>query len=167
MQSKAVGDRSAEAITQDLHELSKKELVRPSRTSTVAGQGEYSFWHAFIRDVAYAGIPRATRASKHASGARWIEEIAGDRVEEYAEILAHHYLTATRLAEATAGVDADELRTKARRQLLIAASRAIGIDVRREESLARSALEITPSAPGSPSRRNATGMGREEGWEDR
>lgn len=140
----AVGDRSMEAITQDLHELSKKELVRPSRSSTVAGEAEYSFWHAFIRDVAYAGIPRATRASKHASAALWIEGIAGDRVEEYAEILAHHYLTGARLAEATAGVAVDELRTKARRQLLTAARRAHHIDVRRAESLAQSALEITP-----------------------
>jgi class 3 adenylate cyclase/tetratricopeptide (TPR) repeat protein len=140
----ALADRAHGAATTDLHELSKKELIRPSRTSTVAGEAEYSFWHAFIQDVAYNAIPRSTRATKHATAARWIEDVAGERVEEYAEILAHHYLTAARLAEATGGPNVEQLRTSARRHLLTAATRAIHVDVPRAESLARSALEITP-----------------------
>jgi class 3 adenylate cyclase/tetratricopeptide (TPR) repeat protein len=140
----ALASRPLDEVTAHLHELSKKELVRASRSSTVAGQLECSFWHAFVRDVAYAGIPRATRASKHRAAARWVEEIAGDRVEEYAEILAHHYLTAARLAEATAATDVDELRTKARGNLHAAARRALELNVPRAEALLRSALEITP-----------------------
>jgi tetratricopeptide (TPR) repeat protein len=140
----ALGGRSEDEVAHDLHELAKKELVRPSRASAVVGQLECSFWHAFIRDVAYGEIPRATRATKHAAAARWIEKTAGDRVEEYAEILAHHYLTAAELAEATAAPDVKQLRTHARHHLLTASRRAVNVDVPRAESLARSAFEITP-----------------------
>jgi class 3 adenylate cyclase/tetratricopeptide (TPR) repeat protein len=135
--------RPEDEVANDLHELAKNELVRPSRTSAVAGQLECSFWHALIRDVAYGSIPRAMRAAKHADAARWIEQTAGDRVDEYAEILAHHYLTAARLAEAATVGDVEELRTAARRHLLTAATRATFVDVPQAESLARSALDIT------------------------
>jgi class 3 adenylate cyclase/tetratricopeptide (TPR) repeat protein len=140
----SLGERPEKDIANDLHELAKKELVRPSRTSTVAGQLEASFWHGLIREVAYGEIPRAARASKHAAAARWIERTAGDRVEEQAEVLAHHYLTAVRLAEATAVPGVDELKLRARRHLLTAARRAGYVDVPRSESLARAALEVTP-----------------------
>ena len=140
----ALGGRPEDEVAHALHELAKKELVRPVRTSSVAGQLECSFWHALIRDVAYNEMPRAARAVRHAAAARWIEETAGDRVEEYAEILAHHYLTAARLSEATAAPDVDELRDRARRHLLSAARRALYVDVPRAESLSRAALDITP-----------------------
>ena len=63
---------------------------------------EYSFWHVLARDVAYAAMPRARRSSRHVAAARWIEASAGDRVEDLAQILAHHYVTAMDLAEAVA-----------------------------------------------------------------
>jgi class 3 adenylate cyclase/tetratricopeptide (TPR) repeat protein len=140
----ALGDRVHSDVTADLHELSKKELIRGSRTSTVANEREYSFWHAFIRDVAYGGIPRATRATKHQAAAGWIEGMAGERVEEYAEILAHHYLTAAELAVATGSTDLGQLRSSARRQLLTAGIRAVLVDVPTAEKLLRAALDITP-----------------------
>ena len=140
----ALGDRSEDGVAQDLHELAKKELVRPSRTSSVADQLECSFWHGLIRDVAYGEIPRAIRVDKHAAAAQWIERTAGDRVEEQAEILAHHYLTAARLAGVTGAGDLDALQERARRHLLTAARRALQFDVPRSESLARSALQVTP-----------------------
>ena len=142
----ALSNRPPEGVAADLHELAKKELIRPARASTVAGEAEHSFWHAFIRDVAYNGIPRAIRASKHHAAASWIEQTAGERVEEYAEILAHHYLTAAQLAAATAADDLEvgELRNQARRHLLTAARRTTELDVPRAERLARSALDITP-----------------------
>ena len=46
-------------VEQALHELSRKELVRPTRTSSMEGEAEYGFWHALVRDVCYAQIPRA------------------------------------------------------------------------------------------------------------
>ncbi|MBA3383409.1 MAG: hypothetical protein H0T20_02005, partial [Actinobacteria bacterium] len=91
-----------------LHELARKELVRPARTSSMEGESEYSFWHLLVRDVAYSQIPRTERARRHRSAAAWIERKAGERVEDQAEVLAHHYLQALELAEAV-GEQAHEL----------------------------------------------------------
>ena len=62
----AMDARDPHEVERALHELSRKELVRPSRQSSMEGDAEYGFWHVLVRDVAYAQIPRA-RASTEAS----------------------------------------------------------------------------------------------------
>ncbi|HEY6097852.1 MAG TPA: AAA family ATPase, partial [Anaeromyxobacter sp.] len=52
--------------------------------------GRYRFKHLLMRDVAYAGMPKATRADLHEAYARELDRELGDRREEYAEIVAHH-----------------------------------------------------------------------------
>jgi tetratricopeptide (TPR) repeat protein len=81
--------------------LERKGLVFARPTSTIAGQVEFMFKHALVRDVAYASLPKTRRARAHAEHAAWIEELAGDRLEEFAELVAHHYATAA------TGEDAD------------------------------------------------------------
>ena len=98
-----MGGRTEAAVRDTLHELSRKELVRPMRASSVAGEAEHAFRHMVVRDVAYAQIPRAARAAKHLAAAAWIEEQAGGRVEDLAEVLAHHYLQALELTRAAGG----------------------------------------------------------------
>jgi class 3 adenylate cyclase/tetratricopeptide (TPR) repeat protein len=77
--------------------LVRKELIRPER-SDFAGQEAFRFRHIVIRDVAYDGMPKETRAELHERFAGWLEALVGDRVTEYEEILgyhleqAHHYL---------------------------------------------------------------------------
>lgn len=44
-----------------------------------------------IREIAYETLPKQTRRERHTAVARFIEEGAGDRVEESAGILAHHW----------------------------------------------------------------------------
>ncbi len=83
-----------------LHELARTDLVRPARRSSMAGQAEYAFTHALIREVCYGQIPRAGRAQRHQRAAAWIEAMAGDRAADHAEILAAHYTTALDLAQA-------------------------------------------------------------------
>ena len=73
-----------------LHDLTRKELVRTVRTSSVQDQTEYSVWHAVVRDVAYGQIPRAERAAKHLAVAAWIESTVGERISDQAEFLAYH-----------------------------------------------------------------------------
>jgi len=111
-----------------LHELSRKELVRPARRSSMAGQAEYSFAHALIREVCYAQIPRAERAQRHARAAAWIERMAGGRAADHAEILAAHYTTALELARAAKDPLAGELAVRAVHFLMLAGDRAMGID---------------------------------------
>jgi class 3 adenylate cyclase/tetratricopeptide (TPR) repeat protein len=130
-----------------LHELVRKELVRPARTSSMEGESEYSFWHLLVRDVAYAQIPRAERARRHRSAAAWLERQAGERVEDLAEVLAHHYLQAVKLAEAAGDLEqAEELTVPARRFLTLAGERALGLDTAQAEARLARALELTPSA---------------------
>jgi hypothetical protein len=39
-----------------------------------------------VRDVAYAGLPKARRARAHAEHAAWLEGLASDRREELAVV---------------------------------------------------------------------------------
>ena len=133
------------AVKQGLRTVAQKELLRPVRTSSVKGQAEYSFTHLLIRDVAYQQIPRAARVRKHRTAAAWIERLAGDRVTDHAEILAHHYGQALQLAKA-AGLDEDahELEAQVRRFLIMAGDRALEFDARKAEAFYRQALKVCP-----------------------
>jgi class 3 adenylate cyclase/tetratricopeptide (TPR) repeat protein len=134
-----------------LHELARKELVRPTRASSVKNQAEYSFWHILIRDVAYGQIPRAARARKHEAAAEWVQRIAGERVAEVAEIIAHHYHQAIELSRAAGDVErAQRLEEPTRRFLIVAGDRTIGLDVDRASEHYRMALELLP--PGDAGR---------------
>src|SRR5204863_4905288 len=118
-----------------LHELALKELVRTARTSSMEGESEYSFWHLLVRDVAYSQIPRAERSRRHRAAAAWIERKAGERVEDLAEVLAHHYLQALALSEAAGDTkQADELALPARNFLALSAERALGLDTAQAEA---------------------------------
>ena len=148
------------AVEQGLRTVAKKELLRPVRNSSVKGQAEYSFGHLLIRDVAYQQIPRAARVRKHRAAAAWIERLAGDRVTDHAEILAHHYGQALQLAKA-AGLDDDtrELEAQARRFLIMAGDRALELDARKAEAFYRQALELCP--PRHPDRAGLLGKAAE------
>ncbi len=116
--------------------LERKGLIFVRPTSTIAGQVEFAFKHALVRDVAYASLPLARRARAHAEHAAWIEQLAGDRVEEFAELLAHHYATAVAeeaadLAWATDPVAREAVTARASAALLLAgnvARRRFAID---------------------------------------
>ena len=90
----AMGDRSPREVADGLRRLEARELVHASKHSSVAGQDEYAFAHALTRDVAYAQLPRASRAARHVTAARWIEALAAGRTEDVADVLAYHYTTA-------------------------------------------------------------------------
>jgi class 3 adenylate cyclase/tetratricopeptide (TPR) repeat protein len=148
----AMGGREPKAVIDSLHELARKELVRPTRASSMAGEAEYAFWHILVRDVAYSQIPRAARAEKHRRAAAWIEEVAGERLEDHAEILAHHYTTALDLSRAVGGTDIAEVEAAALRFLLLAGERALGLDRAKAEANLARALHLAP--PGHPQRPN-------------
>jgi class 3 adenylate cyclase len=141
-----IGNRDLVDVELALHELARKELVRPARASSMEGETEYSFWHVLVGDVAYSQIPRADRARRHRVAAAWIEAKAGDRVEDLAEVLAHHYLRALELAEVAGDREqAAEVGAPARKFLALAGERALGLDTRQAEARLGRALELTPS----------------------
>ncbi len=117
----------------------------------MAGEAEYTFWHALTRDVAYAGLPRASRASRHLGVAQWLESKSPDRLGDLADVLAHHYNTALDLARAAGQTAwAAELETPALRYLLLAGERAMGLDTAAAVTSFERALALTP--PGHPRR---------------
>ena len=79
-----------------LRGLEVRDLIRLRLGSTMAGQPEYIFKHALVRDVAYESIPKRDRAAAHLRVAEWIEEVVGERRIEVVELLAHHYTEAER-----------------------------------------------------------------------
>jgi class 3 adenylate cyclase/tetratricopeptide (TPR) repeat protein len=110
-----------------LRSLVRKEFVRRERRSSVAGEEEYSFAHALVRDVAYAQIPRVERAAKHRAAAAWIRTLPADRAADRAEMVAHHLGAALELAAAS-GVADDELRGQARDAFRDAGERAASLN---------------------------------------
>ena len=141
----AMGDRNPADVTQALHDLARKELVRPVRASAMAGEQEYTFWHALVRDVCYAQIPRVARAARHERAATWIEHAVGDRAADLADILAFHYLAALELRQAAGDHEQTDLRAHAVRALGLAGSRALVLDVERAERQLTRALELAPA----------------------
>jgi class 3 adenylate cyclase/tetratricopeptide (TPR) repeat protein len=149
-------------ITSALRDLVDKELVRPSRDSSLEGETQFSFWHALIRDVAYSQIPRRNRAQKHEAAAAWIERLAAGSADK-AEILAHHYVQALELARAAGANDeAERLRAPAARFLLLAGDRAIQLDVGKAESSYARALELLPE--GDDRRAEVLAKAAETAW---
>ena len=148
----ALGERGAAEVRLALRELARAELVRRVLKSTVAGQDEYAFWHALVRDVAYGSLPRKARAARHLAAARWLEQLAGDRVADHAELLAHHYLTALeRTREAGDEAGASALAAPAARYLVMAGDRSMQLDLHVAASHYGRAAGLLPvTDPGRP-----------------
>jgi class 3 adenylate cyclase/tetratricopeptide (TPR) repeat protein len=119
-----LGSVAGERAEELLHDLARKQFVQRERRSSMEGDTQYAFTHTLVRDVAYSQIPRADRAEKHRSAAAWLESLG--RGEEYAELRAHHYVSA--LETLPAGVDAAELRRSARLALRKAGDRAASLN---------------------------------------
>ncbi|MFB3739085.1 MAG: AAA family ATPase [Candidatus Velamenicoccus archaeovorus] len=134
------------SVRDALTHLEERGLVRSRVGSTMGGEPEYAFRHVLTRDVAYQSLPRRERARTHAAVAGWIEERAGERTTEFAELLGHHYHEARRaLLEDPRHDPAEEeaLRRKAFRFSLLASSTALGKGVLgAAEGYAESALAL-------------------------
>ena len=90
-----------DGVADSLGILERKGLVAVRPTSSLGGQEEYAFRHALVRDVAYGSLPKARRARAHAEAGEWVATLAGERTDEFAELIAYHY------EMAIAGEDAD------------------------------------------------------------
>jgi hypothetical protein len=129
-----------------LHALERREFIRRDRRSAVAGETQYAFLHLLVRDVAYGQIPRARRMERHRAAAGWLESLAPDRNEDRAEMLAHHYREALRLAEAS-GADTEPFRSAACDALVDASERAASLSSwTTSGELAAEALSLTAEA---------------------
>jgi class 3 adenylate cyclase/tetratricopeptide (TPR) repeat protein len=84
-------NRSAAELEDALDILETRDFIHRESASQIQGDHEYLFKHMLIREVAYATLPRAARRERHAAVAQFIESAAGERIEEAAAMLAHHW----------------------------------------------------------------------------
>jgi len=141
----SMGGRDPRDVELALHELARKELVRPARSSSMQREEEYGFWHLLVRNVCYSQIPRSSRAARHRAAAAWIERQAGDGVDNLSDALAYHYTEALELARAMGQEqDVPGLEAAARHFLALAGERALPIDVTSAEASFARALELAP-----------------------
>lgn len=101
--------------------LVRRQFLRRASPSSRAGQPEFVFWHDLVRDAAEARLTRLDRARRHLAVARWWETDASERSEEFAELIAHHAVTAYDLAVAAGET---ELAAQARGPACAAAAAA-------------------------------------------
>ena len=74
-------------VAASLHELIRKDLVRPERTP----EGDaFRFRHALILQATYEMLPKATRAELHRSVADRLDTMTGDRASGSDEIIGNH-----------------------------------------------------------------------------
>ena len=83
-----------------LSELVRRGFCRRQYPSTMEGSAEFGFWHALVRDVAYAQLTKRDRARMHAGVARWIADRTAGAMGEDAEIVIHHIDAALELKPA-------------------------------------------------------------------
>ena len=142
----AVSGSAPEAVDDAMTALGARGLVRPVVAPSVEGESEYVFWHALTRDVAYGQLPRRVRARKHEAAAGWLESMAGDRRDEFVEILAHHRTTALDLARSVGDREwAESLLRPAIDALSRAGERALRLDTAAAERHFAAALELAGS----------------------
>ena len=76
-------------VVPSLRTLTTKELIGPDGGSMV-GEEAFRFLHALIRDAAYRGLLKRTRAELHEAFVDWVESSSGGRTREYEEIRGYH-----------------------------------------------------------------------------
>jgi predicted ATPase len=86
----------ASRTRESLISLRDRELIFGREESAFAGTLEYSFKHVLFRDVTYETILKRERLIYHALTADWLVAAtqASARSEEYAAVIANHYLAA-------------------------------------------------------------------------
>lgn len=123
----AVAGADPAVVEPALQALDRRQIVRRRATPSVRGDTDYEFRHVLVRDVAYAQIPRATRAEQHRRTADWLDAVTATREDDIAELLAHHRVAAYDLVAergAYPALNAAAYAEPARRALLAAADRA-------------------------------------------
>jgi class 3 adenylate cyclase len=75
-------------LDQTMDALVRRRFFRSAEIRSEAGW--LRFWHLLSRDAAYAALPKTLRSELHERFARFLEQEAGERVQEVEELVAHH-----------------------------------------------------------------------------
>ena len=145
----ALASTSLPEIRTVLGQLVRKELLRSAATD-LPGLSAYRFLHVLVRDAAYDGLAKASRASWHERLADWLSALDSGAVPD--EIVGHHLASAweyrVQLGPFTSHVR--ELADRAARKLAAGAQRLQLSDVAAAASLLERAVGMLE--PGDPYR---------------
>jgi tetratricopeptide (TPR) repeat protein len=85
-----------DGVSEAMERLETRDLVHARATSSIAGELEFAFKHALIRDVAYGRLPKRARSELHGRCAGWVSRLPG--AEDLVEIVAYHLESSCTLA---------------------------------------------------------------------
>ena len=105
-----------------LDDLLLRDFVTREERSTITGESAYRFKHGLIREVAYGGLSKSSRAEYHTRFAEWLRERAD---KELLEIRAYHLDQACLLYAELDGRPPEELARTAAKALEVAGKRAL------------------------------------------
>ena len=137
------GGGSSEGLDSQLVGLVRKELIRPER-GPLPDDDAYRFRHLLIRDVAYEGLPKETRADLHLRFARWVSEHA--QIVELDEIVGYHLEQAAMYRRELGRPDPEIDREAASRLTAAGESAVVREDLPAAENLLGRALVLLPLA---------------------
>jgi class 3 adenylate cyclase/tetratricopeptide (TPR) repeat protein len=139
--------RERETAGPHLMTLARKEFIEPG-ASIFPKEDGFRFRHILIRDAAYLGVPKETRAELHERYADWLERTTGPKASELDEILGYHLEQAYGYRSELGPISelAEELATRAGERLGRAGRRAIvgSGDVAAAASLISRAVALLP-----------------------
>jgi class 3 adenylate cyclase/tetratricopeptide (TPR) repeat protein len=124
-----------------LGQLVRKELLRAAAPD-LPGLSAYRFLHVLVRDAAYAGLAKTSRAVWHEQLADWLSSLGGDGVPD--EIVGHHLASAWE-CRAQVGFATDQVRelaARAARKLAAAGRRLAVSDVTAAAALLQRAADL-------------------------
>ncbi len=132
-----------EHIDSLLDDLLLREFLLREPRSSISGETAYRFKHALIREVAYTGLAKLSRAQHHARFAEWLAERTG---EELVEIRAYHLDRAVEFLVELDGAPPEALAEEAGIALVKAAKRAIAREAYASaRTLGLRAVELRPT----------------------
>jgi class 3 adenylate cyclase/tetratricopeptide (TPR) repeat protein len=141
----AIAEVSNHAVDIDdvLEALLLREFIVRETHSSISGEEAFRFKHVLIREIAYAGLTKLSRAELHAAFAAWLQSRG---VEELVEIRAYHLDRATSLWTELDGVAPDELTQETAAALKAAGMRALAREANRSgRTLLLRAVELAPT----------------------
>jgi class 3 adenylate cyclase/tetratricopeptide (TPR) repeat protein len=139
-------------VGESLESLVRRELIQPQE-STFAGQETHRFMHILIREAAYHGLLKRTRAELHVRFIDWVERVAPERILEFAELNGYHLEQAFFILQQLTPNDEKVWQIGARgaTHLSLAGGRALARgDIPAAANLLRRASTLLP--PGHPER---------------
>jgi class 3 adenylate cyclase/tetratricopeptide (TPR) repeat protein len=133
----------ADELEDMLDDLLLRDLITRQERSTISGETAYRFKHVLIREVAYGGLSKSSRAEYHTRFAEWLREKAD---KELLEIRAYHLDQACTLYAELDGRPPEELAKTAAKALHAAGKRALARESNQSaRKLLLRSLELEPT----------------------